>query len=462
MASRFTALPLCSGESFLLQSTHNHREWSILVDSGQRYAGKSHPLVTAIDRAAPGLRRIDIAICTHQDTDHSNGFRTFADAWCRSGKTIGEFWLPGRWAAAVPRILCDPLDVLSRLWSGALTTARRWSTGYSEDPAQADHPRFSKMHMEQRLRDLAPREAISACFGELGCQEERPEALVAEDESGRADHLAQSLGIDQPELEVLQRLLEEVDRPACGTFDIGLPFERPYHPLWWIGDEGLWMRRAAVLFQGAVDTAKTIAAITEAAVSWTIPIRWFDFGLFEQDKCHRAKGGIKGFLEPLCAVELRQPPLVVSDEILFFSLRLSRQNVESLVFFRQETANEPGTLFLGDSRLCFGIDRPAGDFPMPSRIPTRQIVITAPHHGSRVNDEAYRVLNSWLGNNTRTPIYVRNGGHWKQKIDGFLHQTHRRCAQCRQCRKSKLQRRIRLNSPGGNWSLSARDAPKCP
>ena len=35
MASRFTALPLSTGESFVLETDHGDRRWVILYDGGQ-------------------------------------------------------------------------------------------------------------------------------------------------------------------------------------------------------------------------------------------------------------------------------------------------------------------------------------------------------------------------------------------------------------------------------------------
>jgi beta-lactamase superfamily II metal-dependent hydrolase len=118
MTSRFSALPLGSGEAFLLQTEHEGKHWTVLVDSGNLSAGTPHPLIAAIDKIASNLRRIDIAICTHHDMDHAKGFQSFADAWCSRQREIGEFWLPGRWSAAIPAVLFDPLEVAQRIWNG--------------------------------------------------------------------------------------------------------------------------------------------------------------------------------------------------------------------------------------------------------------------------------------------------------------------------------------------------------
>ena len=101
MSSRFTALPLGAGELFLLETDHSGRRWAILVDSGQH---SGEVLRTQILASSPSLRRIDVAICTHEDTDHATGFRDFTSEWYSTERTIGEYWLPGRWVVAVPEI----------------------------------------------------------------------------------------------------------------------------------------------------------------------------------------------------------------------------------------------------------------------------------------------------------------------------------------------------------------------
>jgi hypothetical protein len=235
-------------------------------------------------------------------------------------------------------------------------------------------------------------------------------------------------------------------------------------PTWgnsvWIASRPERMYTQAIsMMLDAITTVKTIALIAENAVRWRIPIRWFDFGQFELTV--QASGGIENFLEPISAVELHQPPTKVSDLALLISLKLSQQNVESLVFYRLETKSEPGVIFLGDSRLHFGIDEPTDAFPMPNSNPVRQILVTAPHHGSRVNDKAYGVIRGWIDANAESPIYVRNGSHHKIKIEAFLSESFRCCAQCRLCGTQRISRTVILSSQGGQWSWPTLCVPKC-
>jgi hypothetical protein len=302
---------------------------------------------------------------------------------------------------------------------------------------------------------------IHSAFSDLGVREaprEFEDIDTQESEPGRIDHLARSLGVNSDELQALEISIEETNHPPSTTLRrMERQSRRWFDPFWLFTPEVDQAASAISLFLEALETAKTIAAIAESAVRWRIPIRWFDFGQFEQRK--NAAGGLEGFLEPVSAVELLKPPLRVSDETLFLCLRLSQQNVESLVFHRLETPDEPGVMFLGDSRLSFGIDQPKQPFPKPRSLPKRQMLVTAPHHGSRVNDVAYRVIRSWLGDST--PIYVRNGGHHKQTIMAFLDEPFRCCAQCRHCASSKLVRTVTLASRKGQWNWRTRRVPKC-
>jgi hypothetical protein len=455
MTSRFTAFPLGSGEAFLLQTEQVGKDWAVLVDSGNLSAGIPHPLVAAIDEIDSNLPRIDIAICTHHDMDHARGFRSFADAWCSAQREIGEFWLPGRWSAAIPAVLFEPLEVAQRIWNGALKVSSDFFPREGERPRRATR--------EDGLREAAKRIKIHSAFSELGVGEgpqefEHPD--TEETERVRIDRLARSLRVNSDELQALEISIEETNRPPSATLRrIKRQSLRWFDPFWWFAPEIDQTALAISLFLEALETAKTIAAIAESAVRWRIPIRWFDFGQFEQRK--NATGGIKGFLEPVSAVELRGPPPRVSDETLFLCLRLSQQNVESLVFHRLETAAEPGVMFLGDSRLSFGIDQPKQPFPMPRPLPKRQMLVTAPHHGSRVNDVAYGIIRGWLGDSKTSPIYVRNGGHHKQTITAFLDEPFRCCAQCRRCASSKLVRTVTLASRKGRWNWRTTRVPKC-
>nr|WP_272212714.1 hypothetical protein [Marinicella sp. W31]MDC2878624.1 hypothetical protein [Marinicella sp. W31] len=161
------------------------------------------------------------------------------------------------------------------------------------------------------------------------------------------------------------------------------------------------------------------------------------------------------------AVELKRIERETNAMLMYLKLTLTEQNVASLVFQRVQTDDEPGVLFLGDSRLAFGIDRPVRDFDNHLVQPDRPLVYTAAHHGSRNNDHAYKMLGNWLPALFGKSIAVRNGGVWNQTLSGFLGAKYRRCAQCYQCHGSGWSQLVQINTDGPNWSWPADQGGKC-
>ena len=80
---KFTALEIGSGDAFLLETG----ERIVLFDSG----GNKKTIVNLLNKK--GIEKIDLAICSHNDIDHANGFIGLLD----SNISIDEIWLPGLW-----------------------------------------------------------------------------------------------------------------------------------------------------------------------------------------------------------------------------------------------------------------------------------------------------------------------------------------------------------------------------
>lgn len=85
MSLKFTALEIGSGDAFLLEDG----ERKILFDSG----GNKTKIVTLLKKK--GITKIDLAICSHNDIDHANGFIGLLES---VDYDIDEIWLPGTWA----------------------------------------------------------------------------------------------------------------------------------------------------------------------------------------------------------------------------------------------------------------------------------------------------------------------------------------------------------------------------
>ena len=86
MCTKFTALTVREGDAFLLEDDG----WKCLFDSG-----RDESIVDLLK--IKGIDKLDLAICSHNDADHANGFI----ALFNSGFQINEIWLPGLWASVL-------------------------------------------------------------------------------------------------------------------------------------------------------------------------------------------------------------------------------------------------------------------------------------------------------------------------------------------------------------------------
>jgi hypothetical protein len=439
VSSTFIALPLKSGEAFLLRTPDaNGQVWNILVDGGKAYGEGTRELADKLAEVSPKIERLDVVICTHSDADHSQGLWYLADDWYAMGRSIGEFWLPGRWANAVPLILTDPSAFVDKLRDGALEAGARVSRLETSKFGVSREDRYYK---------------ASAAFVEGELQTAVTpisEAFLDGDEQTQGQGLG--LGLTEFEIGALQAAYDETDNEV-DPFDANLKrVQLSDHWTWFLDPHEPMAKflEADAAFAEVAETAKAIQKIATAALVHRIKTRWFDFG--EYKKTDKPFGGIPGLLEPCCSVEVvpdRSKVSGLSSLSLFHSLRLTRQNVESIVFYRPETNVEPGVLILGDSRLAHGIERPEKNFPAPFARPDRKVLVTAPHHGSRNNDNAFEVLKDWLG--TDQQVFVRNGGQTGQTLAEYLTHPDRRCAQCIQCHGKDWHQWVSVATDGTNW-----------
>lgn len=485
MSSRFTALPINDGESFLLETDQGGRRWVILVDGGKKSSPKpdENTLLEAIRDHAPGVSdRIDIAVCTHKDSDHAAGFPDFIRAWTANGGTIGEFWLPGGWSAALPDAVTDPDKLLSELTLGAAMAADALISGRKQEAKDKGsvHPELDDARppafasIDERLRRLRAghqNERDAAAAREFAQRTAvRGEDYFASTETSVPDEvIGQSLGIEGRDVDTVRAALAQggptlTQRLATADAQSLWVFMRyRYLPL---RAESLphveQYQLTAVLLKSVVETADIIREIATVAIEHRVRVRWFDFEPFEESHTP-PMGGYSDLLRPLNTLE-RPRPRAERTLALFVSLRLTEQNVASLVFQRPETESEPGVLFLADSRLAFGIDRPEASFPKHLRPFDRPIIFTAPHHGSRNNDRAYQVLREeWLDDRQVDASYaIRNGGVWNQTLADFLAQPNRRCAHCYQCHGGQWGQAVSVGTDAtGNWNWASVEGSHC-
>ena len=102
MSTRFTALEIGSGDAFLLQDTD--KNWKCLFDAG----GSKSKIVTLLKKKKK-IRDIDLAICSHNDKDHANGFLGLLSP--NSGIKIKEIWLPSTTASIVDYLSSNKISI---------------------------------------------------------------------------------------------------------------------------------------------------------------------------------------------------------------------------------------------------------------------------------------------------------------------------------------------------------------
>lgn len=96
MSLTFTSLEVGSGDAFLLEKEQNGEKWVCLFDSG----GSKSRIKSLLNKHG-GIKIINLAICSHNDNDHANGFIGLLEL---KRKKIKEIWLPGIWASILQYI----------------------------------------------------------------------------------------------------------------------------------------------------------------------------------------------------------------------------------------------------------------------------------------------------------------------------------------------------------------------
>jgi metallo-beta-lactamase superfamily protein len=193
------------------------------------------------------------------------------------------------------------------------------------------------------------------------------------------------------------------------------------------------------LWADAIHAAERIRAIAIAARNAGCHLRWFDHELFRRGI--QVHGGRQLFLLPTNSVEIASRPRRARLSALSY-LALSVANRESLVFRSPEDDDAPGVLFTADSDLAFS-DRALkvheGD------------LVTAPHHGSGNNANAYAVVERLAGD-CETLKWIRSDGRFRAR-PGQQYLARKAQAICTRCRgSSAVEQCIELTGANGTWT----------
>lgn len=216
---------------------------------------------------------------------------------------------------------------------------------------------------------------------------------------------------------------EDIDTKVLDAF-VDYPHFRYFELFWHYYDSDINYKMMLTL-------NSTVSLISNALHSGAY-IRWFKYSGYT----HKTYGF------DLYSENALQTDITLYNSKLFFlalyHLSLSDINKYSLVYMYHKE-NLPDVLFSADSGL---------DFYLQSVALKDNSIVTAPHHGSSANDNAYQKIS---GNNL---IFVRSDrSQQKRPGQGYLNQTHRYCTICR---NKTAKQKIELNYNGSAFTTSAR------
>ena len=349
MSLIFTALEIGSGDAFLLEDGDR----KILFDAG----GSKSKIVDLLKKK--GITKIDLAICSHNDKDHSKGFLGLLN----SKIGIGEIWLPGTWASIIHSM------------------AGIMSHGCYHD--------VDKCCWFDDFLDCRP----SFEFDEERCQRYYDELLSSGEETPN-DQLME-------DLDYIKKALEDGCLEYCRRCKENNPalffscYSRAEHHLQnyskcfreTISKENYHIGEHAAKLMIQLDT---IISIAEAAFKNGVSIRWFE----PTDACiiKRVDTNIIA-LNSYGLAKVVRVSRIDNLHMLMFALTLTMENKYSLAM-EYLYDDIPVVRFSADS-----------DCICQSRQPYQQnIIVTAPHHGSEANKDVYFAIEN------SNVIWVRSDG----------------------------------------------------
>lgn len=317
-----------------------------------------------------------------------------------AGFRCGEVWLPGRWLGALPGVLRPFVEVFLELAANVAETVPAGREGISSMETYAE---------EVRSDDRSPR-AEGPSVGENGW----PDSYVEMLEQAEPWELAPWLRLWPPQ-----------DWPF-------FPY-RYYLRLNQVEVQLLW---------SAIEAASRIRAIAIETFHRGIPVRWLEF-----DSVHPS-GGV-AHLQLVNARQVARVDPLVGSLLAFLALTVS--NKQSLVLWSPPTNHAPGVLFTADSDLS-GIRLP---YQLTGAI------VTAPHHGSEANANAYAVVDAAAGRNPSSIAWVRSDGSYRSRPGAtYLSLPSRRF--CTLCRNPSLSKQaVYLSAQGGSWTPQGTYSCQC-
>lgn len=332
---------------------------------------------------------VDILVCTHNDADHALGILGFLS----SGLTCKEVWLPGSWTARLEDLLLDPGTFMKELLEDIQALQESRESGAT-------------------LQEIADKYS---------------EGTIQQEGNTESSSLAHALS------DALETRRQTLHFPGIPSQLSALWFVAEWQYAWpkvWFKLEGDPAKVG--LFIEAISAASLIREIALAAYHAGALIRWFEYDVRSNT------GGVPQVLWPLNAREIL--PVRRPDRSALTYLALTTSNRQSLVFISPANGEEPAVLFTADSDLSFFQ-------PIPC---SNGMIVTAPHHGSEENANAYRRLTNATGGSPDV-VWVRSDGRFKSRPgNSYLKVCGSRfCTLCRGSTHPKQD--VRLTGASGKW-----------
>jgi len=388
MGCKFVALPVNRGDAFYLRKCN----YNFLIDGGGNKSSFSKLFLKYIK-----TRKLDVVVCTHNDEDHANGIIDIIE---NKSVSIDEIWLPATWSWRFRDIMIRPDDFFNELVQNIVD--------------------FDKSYHGKNLDDVY----ISICDNIYRIRSEENKIIYYPEEIIHFDTYEWVYNI------IKFSYNQQLDDIVC-----------KYHYLEHV------LKHNYILLRECLLAASRIKKIFIAAVKAHIRIRLFEFVTDVQ----KISGGLPGLLEPVNSQEIipyNNPKKFINYansntiQALYF-LALTKTNKESLVFYSPEQTTCPGVLFTADSDLAYGLTH--------IKQPSKDLIATAPHHGSEANASIYKKVNQWAA--TQKIIWVRSDNHSKKRPGKtFKSQPTRLCTLCnppilpKQC--------IEINCYGSGWKVT--------
>ena len=189
------------------------------------------------------------------------------------------------------------------------------------------------------------------------------------------------------------------------------------------------------LFINAIAAGERIRQIAQLAYHRGCRLRWFEFS------SAKSTGGIPGKLIPVNAREVANVQTKKLSALMYLALTIT--NKQSLVFCSPDDGDTPAVLFTADSDLSF-----------TNVVPwSHEMLVTAPHHGSETNAEAYRRFQ--LEIETTPTTWIRSDGSFRLRPGvSFLSLRGRKvpvfCTLCRGTSHPKQD--LFFTASGQKWS----------